>query len=139
MTTEFIREQLRQKGLKVTPQRIAVYEAVVSLKNHPAADQIIEFIRRHQPNVSPGTVYKVLDSLVDNELIKKVKNEQGVMRYDAIMGPHHHLYCIDTDKIEDFIDPELDRLMKDYFRKKKIKGFKVQDITVQISGKYKNE
>ena len=138
MTTEFIREQLRQKGLKVTPQRVAVYEAVVSLKNHPAADQIIEFIRRHHPNVSPGTVYKVLDSLVDNELIKKVKNEQGVMRYDAIMWPHHHLYCTDTDKIEDFIDPELDWLMEEYVSKKKIKGFKVQDITVQISGKYKN-
>ena len=138
MTIEFIREQLRQKGLKVTPQRIAVYEAVVSLKNHPAADQIIEWIRKTHPNISQGTVYKVLDSLVENELIKKVKNEQGVMRYDAIMWQHHHLYCTDTDKIEDFIDPELDRLMKEYFRKKKIKGFKVKDITVQISGKFKN-
>ena len=60
------------------------------------------------------------------------------MRYDAIMWQHHHLYCTDTDKIEDFIDPELDRLMEEYFRKKKIKGFKVKDITVQISGKFKN-
>ncbi len=138
MTPDYFREQLKQKGLKVTPQRIAIYEAVVKLKNHPTADNIIEYIKKNHPNISIGTVYKVLDSLVENQLLKKVKNEKDVMRYDAIMQKHHHLYCSATDKIEDFEDHELDKLLTDYFAKKKIKGFKVKDISLQITGEFKN-
>lgn len=138
MTTQHFREQLKQKGLKITPQRIAIYEAVVKLKNHPTAENIIDYIKTNHPNVSVGTVYKVLDSLVENQLLKKVKNEKDVMRYDAIMQQHHHLYCTETDKIEDFEDPELDKIITQYFAKKKIKGFNVKDITLQINGKFKS-
>jgi Fur family peroxide stress response transcriptional regulator len=138
MTPDDFREQLKHKGLKVTPQRIAIYEAVVKLKNHPTAENIIDYIKKNHPNISVGTVYKVLDSLVENHLIKKVKNEKDVMRYDAIMQKHHHLYCAETDKIEDFEDPELDKLIAEYFSKKKIKGFKVKDISLQITGEFKN-
>lgn len=138
MTPDDFREQLKHKGLKVTPQRIAIYEAVVKLKNHPTAENIIDYIKKNHPNISVGTVYKVLDSLVENHLIKKVKNEKDVMRYDAIMQKHHHLYCAETDKIEDFEYPELDKLIAEYFSKKKIKGFKVKDISLQITGEFKN-
>ncbi|HRJ99881.1 MAG TPA: Fur family transcriptional regulator [Ignavibacteria bacterium] len=138
MSTEYFREQLKQKGLKVTPQRIAIYEAVVNLKNHPTAENIIDSIKKNHPSISVGTVYKILDSLVENRLLKKVKNEKDVMRYDAMIHKHHHLYCSDTDKIEDFDDPELDKIIADYFSKKKIKGFKVKDISLQITGEFKN-
>ena len=138
MTSEYFREQLKAKGLKITPQRIAIYEAVVELKNHPTAENIIDYIKTNHPNVSVGTVYKVLDSLVENQLLKKVKNEKDIMRYDAIMQKHHHLYCSETDKIEDFKDPELDKIIADYFSKKKIKGFNVKDISLQITGEFKN-
>lgn len=138
MSTEYFREQLKQKGLKVTPQRIAIYEAVVNLKNHPTAENIIDSIKKKHPSISVGTVYKILDSLVENRLLKKVKNEKDVMRYDAMIHKHHHLYCSDTDKIEDFDDPELDKIIADYFSKKKIKGFKVKDISLQITGEFKN-
>lgn len=138
MTSEYFREQLKAKGLKITPQRIAIYEAVVELKNHPTAENIIDYIKTNHPNVSVGTIYKVLDSLVENQLLKKVKNEKDIMRYDAIMQKHHHLYCSETDKIEDFKDPELDKIIADYFSKKKIKGFKVKDISLQITGEFKN-
>ena len=138
MKLDSLRAQLSQKGLKITPQRIAIYEAVVKLKNHPTADNIIEYIKKNHPNISVGTVYKVLDSLVVNELLRKVKNEKDVMRYDAILHQHHHLYCSETDRIEDFEDKELDSLIKNYFAGKKIKGFKIKDITLQISGEFKN-
>jgi Fur family peroxide stress response transcriptional regulator len=134
----YIREQLKQKGLKVTPQRVAIYEAVVQLKNHPTAEKIIDYIKKNHPNISVGTVYKVLDSFVENQLLKKVKNEKDVMRYDAIMQQHHHLYCTETERIEDFEDSNLDKLIAEYFIQKKIKGFKVKDITLQISGVFKN-
>ena len=138
LSENFIREQLKQKGLKVTPQRVAIYEAVVKLKNHPTAEKIIDYIKKNHPNISVGTVYKVLDSLVENQLLKKVKNEKDVMRYDAIMQQHHHLYCTETERIEDFEDPDLNKLITEYFKHKKIKGFKVKDITLQITGEFKN-
>ncbi len=138
MTTDYLRGQLKQRGLKITPQRVAIYEAVVKLKNHPTAENIIDYIKQNHPNVSVGTVYKVLDSLVENQLLKKVKSEKDIMRYDAIMQKHHHLYCSETDKIEDFEDPELDKMITQYFVRKKIKGFKVKDITLQITGEFKN-
>ena len=52
---------------------------------------------------------------------------------------HHHLYCYDTDRIEDYEDSELDKLIHQYFNRKKIKGFELTNITLQITGKFKNK
>jgi Fur family peroxide stress response transcriptional regulator len=134
--TNFFRETLKEKGLKITPQRVAIYEAIVSLKNHPTAENVIEYIKINHPNISVGTVYKVLDSLVENELLKKVKTEKDIMRYDAVLSNHHHLYCVETERIEDYEDDSLNELIKNYFKNKKIKNFKVQDIKLQITGKF---
>ncbi len=132
----FFIDRLQEKGLKVTPQRVAIFEAIVKLNNHPTAENIIEYIKSNHPNISVGTVYKVLDSLVENALLKKVKTEKDVMRYDAILSNHHHLYCSETDRIEDYEDEELNALINDYFKKHKIKNFKVQDIKLQITGQF---
>ena len=136
MKIEEIRNKLIEKGLKVTPQRIAILEAIVKLSNHPTAENIIDYIRKNQPNIATATVYKVLDALVANELIKKVKTERGIMRYDAVMENHHHLYCSESDRIEDFADVELNRIIGKYFDKKKIPGFKIEDVKLQIIGKF---
>ena len=131
-----IRNKLIAKGLKVTPQRIAILEAIIKLNNHPTADNIIDYIRNNHPNIATATVYKVLDALVANELIIKVKTEKDVMRYDAVMESHHHLYCSESDRIEDFVDTELNDMIEKYFEKKKIKGFKIEDVKLQIIGKF---
>ena len=136
MKVEDISAKLIEKGLKVTPQRIAILEAIIKLNNHPTADNIVEFIRQNHPNISVATVYKVLDALVDNQLIKRVTTEKDVMRYDAIMEKHHHIYCSDSDRIEDFVDEELNELLSEFFKNKKIPGFKIEDIKLQIIGKY---
>ena len=134
-----ISAKLNEKGLKVTPQRIAILQAIIKLNNHPTADNIIEYIRNNHPNIATATVYKVLDALVSNELIKKVKTEKDIMRYDAILENHHHIYCSGSDKIEDYNDNELNELLEKYFEKKKIPDFKIEDIKVQIIGKYINQ
>lgn len=131
-----IRNRLVNKALKVTPQRIAVLEAIITLDNHPAAENIIEYIRKNHPNISTATVYKVLDTFVSCGLIKRVKTETGVMRYDAIIESHHHLYCSESDRIEDYNDEELNRLLETYFTRKGIPGFKIEDIKLQIVGKF---
>ena len=132
----FLREKLKERGLKVTPQRVAIYEAIVKLRNHPTVENVIEYIKVNHPNISVATVYKVLDSLVENELLKKVKTERDIMRYDAVLSNHHHLYCAETDRIEDYEDEKLNVLISEYFKKNKIKNFKVQDIKLQITGKF---
>jgi len=137
--TNFFRERLKEKGLKVTPQRVAIYEAIVSLKNHPTAENVIEYIKVNHPNISVGTVYKVLDSLIENTLLKKVKTEKDIMRYDAILSNHHHLYCIETERIEDYEDENLNELINNYFKNKKIKNFNVKEIKLQITGKFNNK
>ena len=136
VSIENIRNKLSEKGLKVTPQRVSILEAVCNSSNHPTADNIIEHIHKSHPNIATGTVYKVLDTLVENQLIKKVKTDRDIMRYDGIIETHHHLYCSRGDLIEDYTDKELDELLINYFKSKKITGFKIEEIVLQIRGKF---
>lgn len=135
-TTEEIRNKLIEKGLKVTPQRIAILEAIYKLKNHPTAESIIDYIKKMHPNIASGTVYKVLGTLVESHLIKKVKTENDIMRYDGIMESHHHLYCQETDLIKDYFDEELDELLQKYFETRNLEGFRIEDIVLQIKGTF---
>ncbi len=137
MDKKEISKKLKEKGLRVTPQRLAILEAIIELANHPTADNIIGFIKEHHPNIATGTVYKVLDALVDNGIIHRVKTDKDIMRYDAVTENHHHLYSAESNKIEDYFDSELNDLLKKYFKKKKIPDFEIEDIKLQIIGKFK--
>ncbi len=136
MKAEDFSNKLIEKGLKVTPQRIAILEAIIKLNNHPTAENIIDYIRENHPNIATATVYKVLDALLSNGLIKKVKTGRDIMRYDAIMENHHHLYCSESDRIEDYNDKELNEFLTKYFDNKGIPDFKIEDIRLQIIGKF---
>jgi Fur family peroxide stress response transcriptional regulator len=137
ISTEEIVKKLSEKGLKITPQRVNILAAIHDLNNHPTADNILDHIRESHPNIATGTVYKVLDTLVENQLIKRVKTGRDIMRYDGITEKHHHLYSTKDDVIEDYFDEELNELIKEHFRKKKITGFKIEDIVLQIRGTFK--
>ena len=136
MEIEFIRQKLAEKGMKITPQRMAVLEAIYQLNNHPTAENVIEFIRKTHPNVAVGTVYKVLETLVQNGIIKKVTTDKDYMRYDGIVENHHHLYGTDSNIIEDYQDPDLDLLLQNYFDSKNIPGFKIEEFVLQIKGTF---
>ena len=130
---------LKNSNLKVTPQRIAVLEALNNLGDHPTADKIKEYVVKNHPNIAVGTIYKILETFVEKGLVKKVKTAEDVMRYDAILDKHHHLYCEDTNRIEDFFDDKLNNMLEDYFKKKRIPNFKVKDIKLQIIGSFNNK
>jgi Fur family peroxide stress response transcriptional regulator len=136
VSVDMIKEKLKEHGLKVTPQRIAILEAIYVLNNHPTADNIIAYIRKTHPNIATGTVYKVLDVLVEKGLIERIKTEKDIMRYDGILEPHHHLFSSVSDRIEDYSDKKLDKLLTKYFKKKRIPGFKVEEIKLHINGKF---
>ncbi len=130
-----IKNKLSEKGLKITPQRVSILEAVYNT-NHPTADDIIKYIRQKHSNIAIGTVYKVLDTFVQKGLIKKITTDKDVVRYDGLLIHHHHLYSSEDVLIEDYIDEDLDKILKEYFKKKRINDFKIEEITLQIKGKF---
>ena len=129
-------ETLTDCGLKITPQRIAVLDALVILQNHPTAENVIDYIKSKHPNIATGTVYKTLDTFVNKNIIKRVKTDDDIMRYDAIKERHHHLYCAESNRIEDFYDDDLYDILDNYLKKKKIPHFTIDDIKLQIIGRF---
>ena len=133
-----IREQLSRHGMKITPQRLAVVEALYALKSHPTVEEVARKVHTTQPNIATGTIYNILEALVNKGLVAKVKTESDVMRYDIFLDPHHHLYCSDCSQIEDYYNPELTALLERYFEEHSIPGFTIDAVRLQINGRFEN-
>lgn len=130
---------LTENNLKVTPQRTAVLEVILNLDNHPTAENIAEYLRLNYPHIPIGTVYRILDTFIEKGIIVRVKTDNDVMRYDPIKEKHHHLYCAESVRIEDYYDEDINKLLDTYLKKKKIPNFTVEDIRLQIIGKFKDK
>lgn len=131
-----ILDELSGSGLKVTPQRMAVLEVIKSSSDHPTADVIHRKVLNSIPGISATTIYNTLDTFVEKGLVKRVKTDADVMRYEPMSDPHHHLYSSESDRMEDYFDPELDHMLKEYFKKKRIENFNIRDIKLQIIGDF---
>ena len=136
MSYQKFRNLLTAKGLKVTPQRINVLQSLEEL-HHPSADEVLSQIRKLNPGVATGTVYNILEQFTQAGLIEKVKTASDIMRYDFISEKHHHLYCTECDSIDDYFDPELDKLIEDYFINNPIEEFNISVVKLQINGQFK--
>jgi len=139
MKREQLRARLRDKGLKATPRRVLILEAIMELNNHPAADEIVKYIRNRNLNVATATVYKALDIMVAKNVINKVETEKNRIRYDAITEPHHHLISTETGLITDYQNDEIHNILREYFEKNKIDEFEIEEIKLQITGKFKKQ
>jgi len=135
MDQKALRKRLAEKGLKVTSRRLLILEAITELK-HPATDEIISNIRKKNPDIASATVYKALNVLLGKHVISRVTTEEGVSRFDAIPESHHHLYCSEINRIEDYCNDELTGMLRNYFKTRKIKGFRIEDFKLQIIGKF---
>ena len=138
-TSQNIIHKLHDAGLKTTPQRIAIMQSLVKLRQHPTADELYVEVSKQMPGLSATTIYNTLETFVEKGLIKRIKTDAGIMRYDDIVETHHHMYCSFSDRIEDYFDPELDQLLKDYFASKHIDGFTVNDIRLQLMGDFQTK
>jgi len=92
---------LRECGLQVTYQRLAIYQALYFTREHPSAEAIYQQVKKRFPMISLGTVYKTLEKFYEVGLIQKVSPITEVARYDAITGPHHHMVCLECQSIQD--------------------------------------
>lgn len=93
--------ELKAKGLRITPQRYAVYASLKTRTDHPTAEQLLDAINRHFPTSSQATVYNSLQTLCQVGLVREVLLEHGVARYDANIQPHHHCMCRQCGRISD--------------------------------------
>ncbi len=134
LTLHSIKEMLTESGLKVTQQRLVIFQSLIKSKDHPTAELIYENIKKVNPSISLGTIYKTLEVFVDRALIKRVNTSEGNMRYDARMDSHNHIFCSNTNEIVDFKDDKLDQLISDYLREKQIKNLDIKNIRLHITG-----
>ncbi|MFL0164384.1 Fur family transcriptional regulator [Candidatus Clostridium helianthi] len=100
----------KEKKLKLTPQRLAVYNYLINTTSHPSADVIYSDIHIQYPTMSLATVYKALKTLVDVGLIQEINVGEGNFRYDGNSSPHPHLQCLSCGRVDDFNDLSLDNL-----------------------------
>jgi Fur family transcriptional regulator, peroxide stress response regulator len=94
-------QQLRERRIAVTPQRLAVMGALQSRRDHPTADHIYQEVRRQLPAISFNTVYKTLEILYQKGMVIKVNPLHAVARYDGFTGQHAHLICRQCHQIID--------------------------------------
>jgi len=95
---------LRDHGLQVTYQRLAIYQALYFTREHPSAEIIYQQVKKRFPMISLGTVYKTLEKFFEVGLIQKVSPITEVARYDAKTHPHHHMVCLGCQSIMDAED-----------------------------------
>ena len=100
---EHLIERLRASGLRLTPQRLAIYGALVNSKRHPSAQQLYEELEAQLPSLSPATIYNTLEVLVEQGLVHEIGDAgDGVIHYDADLEPHVNLICTNCHRIDDF-------------------------------------
>jgi Fe2+ or Zn2+ uptake regulation protein len=138
-----LRATLEAAGWKLTPQRLAVYDALCHADGHPTAEEVCRRVRGSIPTISLATVYKALEALAAAGLAAKLSAEDGTARFDARRDDHYHLRCLRSGTVEDLpteydpdliakLDPELaDRLGK--------RGFKVTGYRLELVGYFEGE
>jgi Fur family ferric uptake transcriptional regulator len=96
-----IEHQLRQNGLQITAQRLAVMRAVSS-HPHATADELIEDVRAVIGSISRQAVYDTLSVLVEKHLVRRIQPAGSAARYeDRVDDNHHHLICRDCGRMYD--------------------------------------
>ncbi len=121
-------DRCRQEGLKITPQRVAVYEILLNSYNHPTVEEIYDEVKKRYPFVSLATVYRTVETLEQMGLAKKVCYWGSSARYDANIDEHHHLICVKCGAIRDIYMEE------DLSIPSELEGFRTEGYSVNIYG-----
>jgi Fe2+ or Zn2+ uptake regulation protein len=105
---------LRERGQRVTSQRLLIYRALRELDRHLTAEEVLEAVGESLPNVSLPTVYSTLELFEELGLVRRLGVTQGAVLYDPRTDPHHHRVCDRCGAIEDLdVDVSLDAALAD--------------------------
>ena len=93
-----IAQILRSQGFKVTPQRIAIYDALRGHHDHPTAEMLYHTLRPEHPSMSLATVYKTMEIFEKIGLVKILEVGDERAHYDWDTQAHSHIRCIRCNK-----------------------------------------
>ena len=99
---EAFQGRCREAGLKITPQRMAVYKVLVQSKQHPSAEMVFREVRKVIPNISLDTVNRTLLTLAEIGAASIVEGSGDVKRFDGCLETHQHFKCVKCRRIFDF-------------------------------------
>jgi Fur family peroxide stress response transcriptional regulator len=124
-------ERCRERGIRVTPQRLAVYRALAADPSHPTAELVHGRLHAGMASLSLATVYRVLEFLESEGLVRRVSSPGSVSRFDANLARHHHLVCRLCGRMEDL---EEIASMRVPFAGIAPRGFDVEQLDVHVVG-----
>lgn len=130
------REQLKERGYKLTAQRQAVLEALKAHEGkHLSPEEIYGLVKEKNPEIGLATVYRTLLLLDRMELVYKLDLDDGCSRYEFIKHKedhrHHHLICTQCGAVNEVEEDLLDTLEEQILEKY---GFLVRDHRVKFYG-----
>ena len=139
ISKEKFKEMLKEKGLKVTNQRLLVLEVLADHRDkHMTAEDIYELVSADYPEIGLATVYRTLQLLWDIQLVDRLNLDDGCVRYEIghlLKGDarhnHHHLICRACNKVIPFGDDLLDDLERHI---EDATGFHVLDHELKFYG-----
>ena len=110
--SEVLISVLRKEGLRYTAQRQAVWDEIKKSNEHRDAEDIYLQLKSKNNNVSRATVYRTIDVLVKNQLVRKMDLGDGRNLFEPRLDNEHHdhMICLDTGKIIEFYDEDLENL-----------------------------
>ena len=126
-------EYLNRKRLRMTSERKAILDRVLTLRGHFNVDELHAVLNESGLAVSRATLYRTLPVLVEAGMVHKLEMERGQARYEPIFGRHHHdhMVCLGCGEIVEFESDAIERIQKEVCRRKK---FRMTGHTHQIRG-----
>lgn len=132
-------EMLKEKGLKVTRQRLVVLEVLAEQEDrHMTTEDIYDLVREEYPEIGIATVYRTVQLLLEMQLVDRIELNDGCVRYEIgrqLLGEeghyHHHLICKSCGKIQSFDEDLLEELEKQIEEET---GFQIWDHELKFYG-----
>lgn len=129
---EAFTRQLQAHGMKATAQRLAVHKVMMELV-HGSADMVYERLSASgEVKISRTSIYNILSDLADNGIYKRRLSANNKMFFDINTYRHVHLY---DSRNHEFMDVEADELLSavEYgLKRRRFRGYKMDDIDIQI-------
>ena len=125
------RDKIKAAGLKATPQRRLVYEAMQKLC-HASIDDIIASVQAVEPHITISTVYRIIESFCEANLISRFNHPNGKSYFDINPHEHHHIFTHAGD-IVDVEDDELSRIIRERLQDRIDDKQTIKRISIQIT------
>lgn len=117
--------------MKYSKQRNTILNTVVGNPIHPTAEQVYEAVRAENPTISLGTVYRNLNQLAENRLLRKIPISDGSDRFDGRLDEHYHAVCTACGRVVDVEIAALDGIIQ---QTKERSGFRVTEYDLTLKG-----